>query len=808
ESVAGECPQESVITRTFTATDECGNASTATQVITIVDTTAPVFDEYDAELEMACDDVMETSLTATDNCGEVEITMIEDFDAETGCIGTITRTFTAVDECGNASTAVQVITLIDEVAPVFESFPEDVTVECDQVPSNEGLNVVFSDNCSEVVLEYNGEEIIEGDCANNYTIERTWTITDSCGNSTVATWTINVEDTTAPVFEFVPSDVTYSCDEEIEYSEAAAFDNCSEVSIETAVDTVAGDCPSNFQIVRTFTATDDCGNTSIDTQTITVVDETAPVFTSVPQGNEISCEEELPTEMAMATDNCGEVEVAFNDSIIEGDCPNNYQVVRMWTATDECGNTASAETNYYIYDNTAPEFDGEVEDVVVECADDVPAVADITATDNCGTATVTSSTEVLDEDECGNSVSVVTLTAADECGNTTEISYTVTVEDTTAPELIGAPEDLVLDCDDEVPSAPEVTAVDNCDDNVEVTYTEEFVGEAPAEGSVDDCRTYNPQGVSPAWSLWLQDFENGLDYYELPEGQTGNWVTYPDGSAHLTGTVYSTTQPNRGFEIDVWFENGMDWDSWSSQPFPTSYKDDNGFAEDDMLYEDWTYYIMNSDSATLTGVGDYAGSFLNLSHAPSNLYFGFQEGQAADNRTPDYGIGGWFYYDGFLNGPSFEGEVEGAGDFAFGLDCCPEYEIVRTWTAEDCSGNVTTVSQTISFEDLEEDDPAQDPQLGDSVYEAEKGEIHIGGLAPNPSRNMTYVEYTTKSSQRVVIEVFDLTGHRLDQQSQGLSKAGETYSKQINTSDLESGIYLVKVRSDKGAQTIRLVVSK
>jgi hypothetical protein len=802
------CPQASTITRTFTATDECGNTSTAVQVISVVDTTAPVFDEYDAEMEMACDDVQETSLAATDNCGEVEITMIEDFDAETGCIGTITRTFTAVDECGNATTAVQVITLTDEVAPVFESFPEDVTVECDQVPSNEGLDVVFSDNCSAVVLEYNGEEIIDGNCANNYTIERSWTITDSCGNSTVAVWTINVEDTTAPVFEFVPQDATYSCDEGIEYGEAFAFDNCSEVSIVTSVDTIAGDCPSNFQIVRTFTASDDCGNATVDSQTITVVDETAPEFTSVPQGNEISCEEELPTEMATAIDNCGEVVVTFNDSVIEGDCPNNYQVVRTWTAEDECGNTSNAETNYYIYDNTAPVFDGEVEDVVVQCADDAPDVADVTATDNCGEATVTPSVEVIDEDECGNSVSIVTLVAADACGNSTEISYTITVEDTIAPELIDAPEDLVLDCEDEVPSAPEVTAIDNCDENVEVTYSEEFVGEAPAEGSSSDCVGTNPQDVTPAWSLWLQDFANGLDYYELQDGETVSWITYPDGSAHLTGTVYSTQFPDRGFVIDVWFENGLDWESWSTQAFPTSYKDDNGFAQDDMLWEDWTYYIMNSDSATLTGVDAYAGSFLNLSHAPSSLYFGFQEGLAANNRSVDYGIGGWFYYEGTLVGPTYNGPVSGAGDFAFELDCCPQYEIVRTWTAVDCSGNITSVSQTISFEDLEEDDPAQDPALEDSAYDAEKGEIYIGGLAPNPSRNMTYVEYTTKSSQRVVIEVFDLTGHRLDQQSQGVSKAGETYSKQINTSELESGIYLVKVRSEKGAQTIRLVVSK
>ncbi|MEZ4950503.1 MAG: hypothetical protein R2784_14120 [Saprospiraceae bacterium] len=32
--VPGSCPQEKVITRTWTATDACGNASTASQIIT------------------------------------------------------------------------------------------------------------------------------------------------------------------------------------------------------------------------------------------------------------------------------------------------------------------------------------------------------------------------------------------------------------------------------------------------------------------------------------------------------------------------------------------------------------------------------------------------------------------------------------------------------------------------------------------------------------------------------------------------------------------------------------------------------
>src|SRR5258706_8193298 len=40
-TTAGSCPQSSVVTRTWTATDHCNNVSTRSQVITVADTTAP-----------------------------------------------------------------------------------------------------------------------------------------------------------------------------------------------------------------------------------------------------------------------------------------------------------------------------------------------------------------------------------------------------------------------------------------------------------------------------------------------------------------------------------------------------------------------------------------------------------------------------------------------------------------------------------------------------------------------------------------------------------------------------------------------
>ena len=58
--------------------------------------------------------------SATDNCGEVTIDVVETTIAG-ACAGdyTITRAFTATDDCGNATSATQTITIIDTTAPEF-----------------------------------------------------------------------------------------------------------------------------------------------------------------------------------------------------------------------------------------------------------------------------------------------------------------------------------------------------------------------------------------------------------------------------------------------------------------------------------------------------------------------------------------------------------------------------------------------------------------------------------------------------------------------------------------------------------------
>ncbi|MEY8869224.1 hypothetical protein AB9K24_06935, partial [Meridianimaribacter flavus] len=51
----GNCANESVITRTWSLTDDCGNTATLVQTINVVDTTAPVIvGDFETTIDVSC----------------------------------------------------------------------------------------------------------------------------------------------------------------------------------------------------------------------------------------------------------------------------------------------------------------------------------------------------------------------------------------------------------------------------------------------------------------------------------------------------------------------------------------------------------------------------------------------------------------------------------------------------------------------------------------------------------------------------------------------------------------------------------
>ncbi|MGB1384201.1 MAG: hypothetical protein ACPG6N_03065, partial [Flavobacteriales bacterium] len=253
---------------------------------------------------------------------------------------TITRTFTATDDAGNSSASqTQTITIQDTTAPEFTFVPADETSECGEPWTTEMATA--SDNCGEVTVTVE-ETTADGDCAGLLVITRTFTATDDAGNSTTAIQTVTQVDTTAPSLNV--ADVTVECTDEVPAPAYEADDACSAVDVTVTEEVVPGDCAQESTIVRTYTATDGCGNSTTAVQNVYIVDTTAPEFTSTEPASITLYEADgdvIPEPSAEVMDACDENASWVVIESVLVDLPNDYTIERVYTATDECGNEAT-----------------------------------------------------------------------------------------------------------------------------------------------------------------------------------------------------------------------------------------------------------------------------------------------------------------------------------------------------------------------------------------------------------------------------------------------------------------------------------
>src|SRR5262249_41674466 len=179
------------------------------QVITVVDTTAPVLGSLPAPSTVECPAAPSfTTPTVSDACDASPTLTFADATTAGSCpqSSVVTRTWTATDHCGNSATRSQVITVVDTTAPVpsgraagrgLGRSPAPSTVECPAAPSFTTPTV--SDACDASPTLTFADATTAGSCPQSSVVTRTWTATDHCGNSATRSQVITVVDTTAPV---------------------------------------------------------------------------------------------------------------------------------------------------------------------------------------------------------------------------------------------------------------------------------------------------------------------------------------------------------------------------------------------------------------------------------------------------------------------------------------------------------------------------------------------------------------------------------------------------------------------------------
>ncbi len=416
------------------------------------------------------------------------------------------RTIHAVDFCGNASALSQLIDVIDTVAPVFTSFPEDMTIDCAAdfpIPAEAAEAMATAeDACTEVQVTWS-DEVVPNACPGSSTLYRTFTATDDCGNSTSQVHTVTQEDTEAPqIAEPLPVDTLVSCDAvpaPLDSTDFVVTDNCNAWSFAFSSDTLPGSCEYAYIRVDTYTFTDCDGNASEFVHNVEVEDIVAPVFTFFPDNDSIPCTESFPEPsdstiwMATAEDNCSLTVVTWSDEVTPNACPGSSTLARTFTAVDACGNTTSQVQTITQFDDVAPQLDESLlpEDMTVDC-DAVPAPLDslgFSVTENCNAWSFAVSSDSL-PGECGPEfVRIDTYTFTDCDGNATEFVHTVTVQDTTPPAFTFFPVNDSIPCTEEYPDPTDdaallATAEDNCSD-VEISWSDEIVpGDCPGEDTL------------------------------------------------------------------------------------------------------------------------------------------------------------------------------------------------------------------------------------------------------------------------------------------------------------------------------------
>src|SRR6188768_589223 len=276
------------------------------------------------------------------------------YTPETNFNGMDTITYMVCDTNGDCSTAIIIITVTpDEFAAAVTCAVQISPIDCPAAPVFTPPTV--TEFCDPFILTFT-DVTTPGICEGTYSVTRTWTATDDCLNIATCSATIMVQDTTPPTITCATQVTPIACPALPVFVAPTATDACDPTVVVTFSDvTTPGTCTGAYSVTRTWTATDDCGNTATCSGTIVVQDITPPTITCATQVTPIACPA-LPVFVApTATDACDPtVAVTFSDVTTPGTCTGAYSVTRTWTATDDCGNTATCSGTIVVQDITPP----------------------------------------------------------------------------------------------------------------------------------------------------------------------------------------------------------------------------------------------------------------------------------------------------------------------------------------------------------------------------------------------------------------------------------------------------------------------
>ncbi|WP_338763885.1 choice-of-anchor D domain-containing protein [Bernardetia sp. ABR2-2B] len=418
------------------------SAITITQDITnpVITAPAPISVVADAGLCTAVISNLGTP-TATDNCNAPTVTnnALANFP-----LGATTVTWTATDASGNTATATQIVTVIDNQAPLVPAL-SNVTSECSVTLTAP----TTTDNCAGTIT---GTTTTTFPITTQGTTVVNWNFNDGNGNSSSVSQVVTIADLTPPATP-VLADINSECS--ITPTAPTTTDNCA--------GTITGTTTTVFPItaqgttVVTWRFVDANGNSVTADQNVVINDVTPPAVPTLADVNS-SCS--ITPTAPTTTDNCAGTITGTTTTVF----PITAQgtTVVTWTFTDANGNSVTADQNVVI-DDVTPPVTPVLADVNASCST-IPATP--TTTDNCGALVTGTTTTIFPI----TATTVITWTFTDVSGNSTTADQNVIINDAIAPVVPVLP-DFVAECSAN-PTIP--TTTDNCAGTVIGTTTTVF----------------------------------------------------------------------------------------------------------------------------------------------------------------------------------------------------------------------------------------------------------------------------------------------------------------------------------------------
>jgi hypothetical protein len=382
---------------TFTATDACGNSSSAAARVTVVDTQAPVLMRMARDTVVNCDGMDNPedlarwlsdhgAARALDLCSGPVTWTHEKIKETQGCgnAKTLRYRFFATDACGNRSADTEADFIIGNMsAPSVTAFPQDLVVECDGAGNEAELSLWLQNNgggeandiCGTTSWSYVLVRATDF-CAMTGIRTYRFTVGDACDNTLAYEASFIIQDTTAPLIEGGEDVVDDECLQSgtgnypdfdfwlTHQAGAVATDGCGSVtwSNDYHPSHWVEVCGETRYVEVVFTATDACGNSSTLTARYTIGDSQPPVFVNCPRAPIVVhapqgwCAAFVNFSAPMAEDNCGSVTLRQIDTsgLSSGSLFPVGSTRLIYEARDECGNADTCEYLVVVNDFKLP----------------------------------------------------------------------------------------------------------------------------------------------------------------------------------------------------------------------------------------------------------------------------------------------------------------------------------------------------------------------------------------------------------------------------------------------------------------------